>query len=131
MSGGLDLLWGRVHWSDQLNFFSTLLKFGILSSLLESLWVLSTLVLSITSCCIPLHSTMTYTQDGNKTLTNKLELVNLILLFAAFHLCQSLRVSTSSRLEQLCFELVTMDFFVLYNQDSSSFSCHLELCDSS
>jgi hypothetical protein len=37
---------------------------------------------------------VTYTQEGNKTLKNKLELVNLILLFVAFHLCQSLRVST-------------------------------------
>jgi hypothetical protein len=33
---------------------------------------------------------------------NKLELVNLILPWAAFHLCLSLRVSTWSWLEQLC-----------------------------
>jgi hypothetical protein len=36
---------------------------------------------------------MTYTKEGNKTHKNKLELVNLILLFGVFYLCQSLRVS--------------------------------------
>jgi hypothetical protein len=56
--------------------FNTLLEFGFLSSLLESLWVLITLVLSRSPCCIPLYSTV-------KTLKNKLELANLILLFAA------------------------------------------------
>jgi hypothetical protein len=75
-----------VNWSDQLDSFNTLLEFGLLSSLLESLWVLSTLVLSRSPCCIPLHITVTYTQEENKTFKNKLELVNLILLFAVLHL---------------------------------------------
>jgi hypothetical protein len=67
----------------RLDNFSTLLEFGFLSSLLESLWVLSTLVLSRSPCSISLYSTTTYTQEGNKTLKNKLEIVNLILLFNA------------------------------------------------
>jgi hypothetical protein len=56
--------------------FSTLLEFGFLTSLLESLWVLSTLIFSRSPCCIPLYSTMTYTQERNKTHKNKLELIN-------------------------------------------------------
>jgi hypothetical protein len=91
---------------------------------------LSTLILLRTPCCIPLHSTVSYTQEGNKTLKNKLELVNLILLFIAFHLCQRLRVSTWSWLEQLCLEPVTINLFVFYNQDSSSYPCHLDFFDS-
>jgi hypothetical protein len=55
---------------------------------------LRTLALSRLPCCISLYSTATYTQERNKTLKNKLKLVNLILFFAVFHLCQSLRVST-------------------------------------
>jgi hypothetical protein len=64
--------------------FSTLLEFGFLISLMESLWVLSTLVLSRLPCCIPRYSTVTYTQERNKTYKNKLEFVNLILLCAIF-----------------------------------------------
>jgi len=96
--------------------FSTLLEFGFLTSLMESLWVLSTLVLSRSPCCIPLYSTATYTQERNKTHENKLELVNLILLCAAFHLCLSLRVSTWSWLEQLCLEPVTMDLHIMWSR---------------
>jgi hypothetical protein len=59
--------------------FSTLRNFGFLSSLLESLWILSTLVLSRSPYCIPLYSTMAYTQEINKTHKNKLDLANLIL----------------------------------------------------
>jgi hypothetical protein len=81
---------GLTGWA----LFNTLLEFDFLSSLLESLWILSTLILSRTLCCITLHSTSTYTQEGDKTLKKKFEFVNLILLFAAFQLCQSLRVST-------------------------------------
>jgi hypothetical protein len=47
--------------------FNTLLEFGFLTSLLKSLWVLSTLVLSRSLCFIPLYSTVTYTQERNKT----------------------------------------------------------------
>jgi hypothetical protein len=64
--------------------FSTLLEFGFLTLLMESLWVLSTLVMSRSPCCIPLYSTATYTQERNKTYKNKLDLVNLILLCAVF-----------------------------------------------
>jgi hypothetical protein len=64
--------------------FSTLLKFGFLTSVMESLWVLSTLILSRSPCCIHLYSTVTYTQERNKTNKNKLEFVNLILLCAIF-----------------------------------------------
>jgi hypothetical protein len=64
--------------------FSTLLEFCFLTSLMESLWILSTLVLSRSPCCIPLYSTATYIQERNKTNKNKLELVNLILLCAIF-----------------------------------------------
>jgi hypothetical protein len=60
--------------------FNTLLKFDFLTSLLKSLWVLSTLILSRSPCYISLYSTMTYTQERNKTHKNKLDLVNLILL---------------------------------------------------
>jgi hypothetical protein len=60
--------------------FNTLWNFGFLSSLLESLWVLSTLIFSRSPCYIPLYSTTTYTQEINKTHKNKLELANLILL---------------------------------------------------
>jgi hypothetical protein len=81
---------GLTGWA----LFNTLLEFDFLSSLLESLWILSTLILSRTLCCITLHSTATYTQEGDKALKKKFEFVNLILLFAAFQLCQSLRVST-------------------------------------
>jgi hypothetical protein len=68
---------------------------------------------------------MTYTQERNKTHKKKLELVNLILLCAAFHLCLSLRASTWSWLEQLHLELVTMVFDLCY-QDFSSYPCHLD-----
>jgi hypothetical protein len=64
--------------------FGTLLEFGFLPSLMEFLWVLSTLVLSRSPCYIPLYSMMTYTQERNKTCKDKLELVNLILLCAVF-----------------------------------------------
>jgi hypothetical protein len=64
--------------------FSTLLEFGFLPSLMEFLWVLSTLVLSRSPCYIPLYSMTTYTQERNKTCKNKIELVNLILLCAVF-----------------------------------------------
>jgi hypothetical protein len=64
--------------------FSTLLEFDFLTSLMESLWVLSTLVLSRSSCCISLYSTATYTQERNKIYKNKLEPVNLILLCDVF-----------------------------------------------
>jgi hypothetical protein len=96
--------------------FNTLLTFGFLTSLLESLWVLSRLVLSRSPCCIPLYSTATYTQERNKTHKNKLELVNLILPWATFYLYLSLRASTWS----------TIDFFDLYNQYFSSYPCHLD-----
>jgi hypothetical protein len=49
--------------------FSTLLEFGFLTSLMETILVLSTLVLSRSPCCIPLCSTMTYTQERSKTST--------------------------------------------------------------
>jgi hypothetical protein len=64
--------------------FSTLLEFGFLTSLMDSLWILSTLVLSRSPYCIPLYSMVTYTQERNKIYKNKLELVNLILLCAVF-----------------------------------------------
>jgi uncharacterized membrane protein len=64
--------------------FSTLLEFDFLTSLIESLWVLITVVLSRSPYCIPLYSMATYTQERNKTYKNKLELVNLILLCAIF-----------------------------------------------
>jgi hypothetical protein len=54
-----------------------------------------------------------------KTLMNNLELVNLILLFATFHLYQNLRVSTGSSLEQIHLEPVTW-IFSLYDQDITS-----------
>jgi hypothetical protein len=106
--------------------FNTLLEFDFLTSLLESFWVLSTLVLSRSPCCIPLYSTMTYTQERNKTHKNKLEHVNLIFPWAAFHLCLSLGASTWSWLEQLCLEPVRMELFDLYDQDVSSYPCHLD-----
>jgi hypothetical protein len=64
--------------------FSTLLEFDFFTSLMESLWVLSTLVLLRSPYCIPLYITVTYTQERNKTYKNKLELVNLILLCVIF-----------------------------------------------
>jgi hypothetical protein len=64
--------------------FSTLLEFGFLTSLVESRLVLSTLVWSRSPYCILLYSTVTYTQERNKTYKNKLELVNLILICAVF-----------------------------------------------
>jgi hypothetical protein len=64
--------------------FSTLLEFSFLTSLMETILILSTLVLSRSPCCIPLCSMMTYTQEKSKTYKNKLELVNLILLCAIF-----------------------------------------------
>jgi hypothetical protein len=106
--------------------FSTLLEFGFLTSVLESFWVLSTLVLSRSPCCIPLYSTMTYTQERNKTHKNRLELVTLILLWVTFHLCLSLRASAWSWLEQLRLESETVDFFDLYNQDVFSCPCLLD-----
>jgi hypothetical protein len=95
--------------------FSTLLKFGLLTSLLESFWILTTLVLPKSPCCIHLYSTMTYTQERNKTHKNKIEFVNLIILYANFRLCLSLRVSKWSWLEQLCLDPMIMNFFDLYN----------------
>jgi hypothetical protein len=74
--------------------FNTLLKFGFLTSLMKSLWVLSTLVLSRSACRIPLYNTVTYTHERNKIYKNKLDLVNLILLCVIFIFCLSLRVST-------------------------------------
>jgi hypothetical protein len=59
-------------------------NFGFLTSLSKSLWVLRTLALSRLPCCISFYSTATYTQERNKTLKNKLELVNLILFFLQF-----------------------------------------------
>jgi hypothetical protein len=69
-----------------------------------------------------------------------LSLTTWFFFLLLFHHCQSLRISTWSWLEQLCHEPVTMDFFGLYNQESSSCPCHLdflfnkyqhlELCDS-
>jgi hypothetical protein len=112
---------GLTGWTD----FNTLLEFDFLSSLIESLCVLSTLVLSRSPCCIPLYSTATYTQERNKTHKNELELANLILYWATFHLYLSLRASTRSWLEQLCLESVTIDFFNLCYQDFSSCPCHL------
>jgi hypothetical protein len=119
--------------------FSTLLEFGFLTSLLESFWVLGTLVLSWSPYCIPLYSTMTYTQERNKTNKNKLELVNLILPWATFHLCLSLRASIWSLLEKLYLELMTMHFlliqpillFLSYVTLISWFNKYqrLELCD--
>jgi hypothetical protein len=70
---------------------------------------------------------MTYIQEINKTQENKLELANLILLWAAFYLCPNLRASTWSWHEQLCLKPETMNFFDLYNQDVSSWLC---LCGS-
>jgi hypothetical protein len=64
--------------------FSTLLEFGFFTLLMETILVLSTLVLSRSPCCIPLCSTATYTQERSKTYKNKLELVNLILLCVVF-----------------------------------------------
>jgi hypothetical protein len=64
--------------------FSTLLEFGFLTSLMESFWVLSTLVLSRSPCCIPLYSTVTYTQERNKTYKNKVELVHEMPLEAGY-----------------------------------------------
>jgi hypothetical protein len=71
-------------WTSSWTDFSTLLEFGFLTSLMESLLLLSTLVLSRSPCCIPLYTMMTYTQERNKAYKNKLELVNLILLCAIF-----------------------------------------------
>jgi hypothetical protein len=72
-TGYIDLT-GVQYQFDRFDFFSTLLKFCFLRSLLESHWVLSTLVLSRTPCFILLHSTATYTQEGSKTLKNRLHL---------------------------------------------------------
>jgi hypothetical protein len=84
------------------------------------------LVLSRSPCCIPLYCTGTYTQERNKIQKHKLELVNLILLCAAFLLCLGFRASTWSCLEQLRLEPVTMDFFDLCYQDFSSYPCHID-----
>jgi hypothetical protein len=66
-SGGPNLFWNRSNRFDRYERFQHTLEFGFLSSLLESLWVLITLVLSRSPCCILLHSTTTYTQEINKT----------------------------------------------------------------
>jgi hypothetical protein len=96
---GLTDMTGVQYQSDRLDNFSTLLEFGFLILLLKSLYILSTLVFLRSSCCITLYSTMTYTQEWNKTFKNKLEVSTWFFFLSLFHLCQSLRVSTCSWLE--------------------------------
>jgi hypothetical protein len=50
-----------------------------------------------------------------KTLMNNLELVNLILFYVSFPLCQRLRVSTWSWLEQTHLEPMTMDLHIIWS----------------
>jgi hypothetical protein len=120
--------------------FSTILEFGFLTSLIESLWVLSTLVLSRSPCCIPLYSTPTYTQEReikhiriNLSLStwfffvsfsslSKLEGISMILTWATLPWAGN----------NGSFHYMTKTSLLIYATSSLWFNrdWHLEICDS-